>query len=146
MVSKVLARGRWKVSSVIAKHRRKSRGISAKYQGDFSNVGFNSTQKPVITADQDFYDAANYELDSVSWEKSKTTDKEYNGKLDFLKDYMLGNYAAALKFGGKISQREKTNNTDEWKYEDLSTSSSDFNSNSHYELGQFGRTINENRY
>ena len=120
-------------------------GISgAKYQGDFSNVGFNSTQKPVITADQDFYDAANYELDSVSWEKSKTTDKEYNGKLDFLKDYMLGNYAAALKFGGKISQREKTNNTDEWKYEDLSTSSSDFNSNSHYELGQFGPTINEN--
>ncbi|MDN5713537.1 MAG: TonB-dependent receptor, partial [Acinetobacter sp.] len=120
-------------------------GISgAKYQGDFSNVGFNSTQKPVITADQDFYDAANYELDSVSWEKSKTTDKEYNGKLDFLKDYMLGNYAAALKFGGKISQREKTNNTDEWKYEDLSTSSSDFNSNSHYELGQFGPTINKN--
>ena len=43
----------------------------------------------------------------MSWEKSKTTDKEYNGKLDFLKDYMLGNYAAALKFGGKISQREK---------------------------------------
>jgi len=41
----------------------------------------------------------------VSWEKSKTTDKEYNGKLDFLKDYMLGNYAAALKFGGKISQK-----------------------------------------
>ncbi|MDD0803822.1 TonB-dependent receptor [Acinetobacter sp. Gutcm_16] len=120
-------------------------GISgAKYQGDFSNVGFNNTQKPVITADQDFYDAANYELDSVSWEKSKTTDKEYNGKLDFLKDYMLGNYAAALKFGGKISQREKTNNTDEWKYEDLSTSSSDFNSNSHYELGQFGPTINKN--
>lgn len=120
-------------------------GISgAKYQGDFSNVGFNSTQKPVITADQDFYDAANYEFDSVSWEKSKTTDKEYNGKLDILKDYMLGNYAAALKFGGKISQREKTNNTDEWKYEDLSTSSSDFNSNSHYELGQFGPTINEN--
>ena len=120
-------------------------GISgAKYQGDFSNVGFNSTQKPVITADQDFYDTANYELDSVSWEKSKTTDKEYNGKLDFLKDYMLGNYAAALKFGGKISQREKNNNTDEWEYEDLSTSSSDFNSNSHYELGQFGPTINEN--
>ena len=120
-------------------------GISgAKYKAEFSNVGFSSTQKPVVTADQDFYDAANYELDSVSWEKSKTTDKEYNGKLDFLKDYMLGNYAAALKFGGKISQREKTNNTDEWKYKDLSTSSSDFNSNSHYELGQFGPSINEN--
>lgn len=82
----------------------------------------------MITADQDLYDAANYELDSISWEQSKTTDKEYNAKLDFLKDYMLGNYAASFKFGGKISQREKTNNTDEWEYEDLSTSSSDFNS------------------
>ncbi|MCT9189276.1 TonB-dependent receptor, partial [Acinetobacter baumannii] len=38
---------------------------------------------------------------------------------------------------------EKTNNTDEWEYEDLSTSNSDFNANSHYELGQFGPTINE---
>ena len=118
-------------------------GISgAKYKAELSNVGFSSTQKPVITADQDLYDAANYELDSISWEQSKTTDKEYNAKLDFLKDYMLGNYAASFKFGGKISQREKTNNTDEWEYEDLSTSSSDFNSNSDYELGQFGPSLN----
>ncbi len=58
---------------------------------------------------------------------------------------MLGNYAAALKFGGKISQREKTNNTDEWKYEDFSTVKFKTSTlNSHYELGQFGPTINEN--
>ncbi|MEF9993928.1 MAG: TonB-dependent receptor [Acinetobacter sp.] len=119
-------------------------GISgAKYEGEFENVGFNSTTKPVILADQDFYDAANYELDSITWEQSKTTDKEHNGKLDFLKDYMLGNYSAAVKFGGKISQREKTNDTNEWEYEDLDTTSSDFNSNDHYALGKFGPTLNE---
>lgn len=69
----------------------------AKYKGEFSNVGFNSTQKPVISADQDFYDAANYESDSVSWEKSKTTDKEYNGKLDFLKDYIFGKLCCCIE-------------------------------------------------
>ena len=119
-------------------------GISgAKFKGDFANVGFESNQKPVITADQDFYNAEQYQLDTITWEKSKTTDKEYNAKLDLLKDYMLANYAATLKFGGKISQREKNNDTEEWKYKKLTGSNADFNQNSHYDLGLFGPTIDE---
>ncbi|MFC3901508.1 TonB-dependent receptor [Acinetobacter marinus] len=118
-------------------------GISgAKFVGDFSNVGYSSGKKPTISADQDAYDTSNYTLDSVTWELSKTTDQEFNAKLDFLKDYMLGNYAAVFKFGGKISQREKKNDSNEWEYEDLASASNDFSGNSSYSLAKFGSLIN----
>lgn len=138
--------GTWKVDGQLgyseASEENPGGIASAKYVGDFSNVGYSSGKKPIISADQDAYDTSNYTLDSVTWEQSKTTDKEFNAKLDFLKDYMLGNYAAAFKFGGKISQREKKNDSNEWEYDDLASTSNDFSGSSSYSLAKFGSLIN----
>ena len=119
-------------------------GISgADFEGEFDGVGYRSGKKPTIIANDDFYQADNYELDAIAWEQSKTTDKEFNAKLDFLKDYMLGNYAGAFKFGGKVSQREKKNDTNEWEYDDLETTANDFQGSSSYTLANFGPLIND---
>lgn len=117
---------------------------------DFADSGFYDTQKPRPLIGQGFYNPDNFSLDKVDWEKQKTTDTEKNLRLDLARDYDLSGYASQVKFGGKVSRRNKDNNLDAWVYEDfddLGFSDEQLNLSRFqkgtvdYRLGQFGPGI-----
>ncbi|MCV4340850.1 TonB-dependent receptor [Pseudomonas capsici] len=117
---------------------------------DFANTGFYDSEKPRPIVGSGFYDASNFTLDKVDWEKQNTRDKEKNLRLDLARDYDFKGYASQFKFGGKVSRRDKTNDLEVWKYEDFDTlglTSSDLNLTQFqkgtidYRLGNFGNGI-----
>ena len=93
----------------------------AKFEGnsDFSNVSYSNTRRPRLTAGSDFYNPANFTLDEVEWEEQKTVDTEKNIKFDLARDFDLKGYASQVKFGGKLSRRQKDNELEAWVYEDF---------------------------
>ena len=117
---------------------------------DFAGSGFYDTEKPRLIIGQDFYNPDNFSLDKVDWEKQKTTDTEKNLRLDLARDYDLSGYASQVKFGGKVSRRNKDNDLDAWVYKDfdeLGFSDEQLNltqfkkGNVDYSLGRFGPGI-----
>lgn len=116
---------------------------SAKFVGDFSDVGFDGTETPSLSAGSAFYDPSSFTLDKVEWEKVDSKDKEKNIRLDLARDYEWAGNAAQVKFGGKLSRREKTSDTDVWVYDDFSgVSLEGLQSGSvDYSLGNFGNGI-----
>lgn len=86
---------------------------------DFADSGFYDNDKPRPIIGQAFYDPANFSLDKVEWEKQNTTDTEKNLRLDLARDYDFKGYASQVKFGGKVSRRNKDNDLDAWVYEDF---------------------------
>ncbi len=127
-------------------------GATFEGNDDFADAGFSNSKKPRLNIDSAFYDPNNFTLSEVEWEKQKTTDTEQNIKLDLAHDYDLNGYAAQVKFGGKLSRREKDNDLEAWKYEDLGDvglSDADLNlgqftkGNVDYGLGRFGPGISD---
>ncbi|WP_339460406.1 TonB-dependent receptor [Pseudomonas sp. EA_105y_Pfl2_R69] len=125
-------------------------GAAFEGNDDFADAGFGDSQKPRLSIDPGFYDPSNFTLSEVEWEKQKTTDTEQNIKLDLARDYDLSGYAAQVKFGGKLSRREKDNDLEAWKYEDfgdVGLTDADLNlgqftkGNVDYGLGRFGPGI-----
>lgn len=115
----------------------------AEFVGDFENVGFDGTRKPRVSVGGDFYDPASFTLDEVEWEKVNGKDKEKNIRLDLARDYDLVGNAAQVKFGGKLSRRDKTSDTEVWVYDDFSGIDLGGlqSGNVDYSLGNFGNGI-----
>ncbi|PMY38865.1 MULTISPECIES: TonB-dependent receptor [Pseudomonas] len=86
---------------------------------DFADSGFYDNDKPRPIVGQGFYNPSNFSLDKVEWEKQRTTDTEKNLRLDLARDYDLSGYASQVKFGGKVSRRNKDNDLDAWVYKDF---------------------------
>lgn len=115
----------------------------AEFVGDFENVGFDGTRKPRVSVGGDFYDPAAFTLDEVEWEKVNGKDKEKNIRLDLARDYDLAGNASQVKFGGKLSRRDKTSDTEVWVYDDFSgVDLGGFQSGTvDYSLGNYGNGI-----
>lgn len=115
----------------------------AKFVGDFTGIGFDGTRKPHLVAGGAFYDPTAFELDEVEWERVSGKDKEKNIRLDLARDYDLAGNAAQVKFGGKLSRRDKTSDTEVWVYDDFTDVGLDgLQSGSvDYSLGRFGNGI-----
>ncbi|WP_431494766.1 TonB-dependent receptor [Pseudomonas brassicacearum] len=123
----------------------------ATFEGiDGFNGGFYDNDKPRPIIGSGFYDPANFSLDKVDWEQQKTTDTEKNLRLDLARDYDLRGYASQVKFGGKVSRRNKDNDLNAWVYEDfddLGFTDEQLNlgqfrkGNVDYRLGRFGPGI-----
>ncbi|MWV11216.1 TonB-dependent receptor [Pseudomonas sp. R-28-1W-6] len=94
-------------------------GATFEGNDDFSDVGFADSKKSHLNIGSEFSDPANFSLDEVEWAEENTTDTEQNIKLDLARDYELAGHAAQAKFGGKLSRRDKDNDTDVWTYEDF---------------------------
>jgi TonB-dependent receptor len=124
---------------------------SAVFEADtFADSGFYDSEEPRAILPASAYDASNYTLDKVEWEKQNTRDTEKNIRLDLARDYDVNGYAGQFKFGGKVSRRDKTNDLDAWVYEDLADaglSDAQLNlgqfqgSKVHYTLGNLGNSI-----
>lgn len=117
----------------------------AKFEGDFDNVGFTSTSKPKLFAGSDYYDPSSFSLDKVEWEEQKTTDTEKNVKIDLARDFTIHNYASQVKFGGKLSRREKDNDTNAWEFDSFGSNDTSLGafagSNVDYSLNNYGPGI-----
>ncbi|QXH48810.1 TonB-dependent receptor [Pseudomonas xanthosomatis] len=115
----------------------------AKFVGDFDGVGFDGTSKPRLSVGSDFYNPNNFTLDEVEWEKVNGKDQEKNIRLDLARDYDLAGNSAQVKFGGKVSRRDKTSDTETWVYDDFTgVSLADYQSgNVDYALGHYGNGI-----
>lgn len=123
----------------------------ATFEGiDGFNGGFYDNDKPRPIIGSGFYDPANFSLDKVDWEEQKTTDTEKNLRLDLARDYDFSGYASQVKFGGKVSRRDKDNDLNAWVYEDfddLGFTDDQLNlgqfqkGNVDYRLGRFGPGI-----
>jgi TonB-dependent receptor len=111
-------------------------GATFEGDDDFVDAGFRDGKKPRLSIEPGFYDPSNFTLSEVEWEKQKTTDTEKNIKLDLARDYDLSGYAAQLKFGGKLSRRDKDNDLEAWKYEDFGAFGL---SDGELNLGQFSK-------
>ncbi len=125
-------------------------GATFKGNSSFPNSVFYDTEKPRPIIGAGFYDPSNFTLDKVDWEEQDTRDTEKNLRLDLARDYDVEGYASQVKFGGKVSRRNKDNDLNAWVYKDfddagfndaqLNMTSFD-KGNVHYQLGQFGPGI-----
>ncbi|MBM7072727.1 TonB-dependent receptor [Shewanella sp. 202IG2-18] len=91
----------------------------AEFEAEFDKLGFQGTQKPIILANEDYYDASEYELKEIEIADTRSTDTVKGGKIDFTRSFELGKNGAEIKFGAKASTREKTNREDVWIFEDF---------------------------
>ena len=125
-------------------------GATFKGNSSFPNSGLYDTEKPRPIIGAGFYDPSTFTLDKVDWEEQDTRDTEKNLRLDLARDYDVEGYASQVKFGGKVSRRNKDNDLNAWVYKDfddagfndaqLNMTSFD-KGNVHYQLGQFGPGI-----
>lgn len=108
-----------------------------------NTFSYSSTKKPKVSAPAAFYQASSYELKEAELTDAKTTDKLYSVKLDITKDFDWNSNPAMVKFGGKLSRRDKGSKEDVWKYEDFPNNSmSNFAGGTvDYSLGNFGPEI-----
>ncbi|KMM80801.1 TonB-dependent receptor [Pseudomonas deceptionensis] len=125
-------------------------GATFKGNSSIGDGGFYDTEKPRPIIGSGFYDPANFALDKVDWEEQNTQDTEKNIRLDLARDYDVQGYASQVKFGGKVSRRNKDNDLNAWVYKDFSDlgyTDDQLNldrfdkGNLHYNLGQFGPGI-----
>ncbi|KAA8998859.1 TonB-dependent receptor [Affinibrenneria salicis] len=117
----------------------------------FADSSFSDTVKPASQIGSGYSSAGNYRLDSMEWETQKTSDSEKNIRLDLARDYSWLDTDNQVKFGGKLSRRDKKNDQNVWKYKDLGDyglsdgqlSLSQLSSgNAGYAFGQDGPSIN----
>lgn len=123
-----------------------SGGISgAGFTSNFTGMGFNGTRKPRLIAPAAFFDPANYNLDEVEYTEGLTEDEQTSVNLDITRDFFAGNYPALVKFGGKMTRREKTQDISEYVFDAFggaATTLDNFSgSKLDYELGDFGNDI-----
>jgi TonB-dependent receptor len=109
------------------------------------DLAYTNTDKILITAPAEYYQAASYKLDEVELASTNTNDETTAVNLDFTRDLELGNNPAQIKFGAKHQARSKDNDLAVWVSEEFTgdTALSDFSGAPvNYSLGQFGNQIN----
>jgi TonB-dependent receptor len=83
--------------------------------GETYLAGFSDTSKPELIGDAGINASDDYALDSIEMEEQYTEDKEHNLHVDLERYFTFGGLDNELKFGAKVSRREKTNELTVWK-------------------------------
>ncbi|MCG9695642.1 TonB-dependent receptor [Shewanella sp. Isolate11] len=125
---------------------------AAEFKAEFDDVSYQDSKTPIITAPEAFYQADEYELDSVEIGDTHAVDTMMAAKMDFTRDGFVGEFPVAVKFGGKYSRRSKEYREDIWIYEDFDQQgvtgdglllTGYAGSEPDYNLGRFGPTIDD---
>jgi TonB-dependent receptor len=92
----------------------------AVFEAEFDEgVGYSAGEVIRPNYPSEVFDADEYELDEIETAATFTEDSENNISLDVEKLFNLKDASLALKFGAKISQREKVGDEDVWVFEGL---------------------------
>ncbi len=93
------------------------RGVS-----NFNGISFNGTEQPLLSGPASLYDPASYALNAITLQKRYSKDNEHHARIDLARKFDI----ATLKFGAKISRREKSNDTDQWAYNSSKATSGNY--------------------
>ena len=90
----------------------------ARFRGadDFEGIGFTNGRTPRLAAPDAVFDPASYELNTLALERSHASDTTRQLRLDLQRDFELGDWGGAVKFGAKATRRDKDNDTDAWEF------------------------------
>lgn len=111
----------------------------AKIDGD---VSFINSRQPQPIMPESFYNPNLYFLEGVELASSSAEDEATSFKLDISKDTIISSYPTTIKFGAKITQREKSVDETVTDVEDLLNPLSEFaNNDVNYKLSRFGPGI-----
>lgn len=106
-------------------------------------VTFSNSKIPQISGDALLFDATNYEFDEAEVSNSESSDEINSLKLDLTKDFELNENPALIKFGAKVSQRERQNQEQVYSVSGSGQTLATLGSgNVDYDLGSFGPGIN----
>ena len=123
---------------------------TAQFSGDFSSLGFQNRERPLIIAGNDYFSPSSYELDVIEMETTLAEDDETAFRIDIARKFNSGETEWEVKTGIKSSTREKVNAATVWEIEDLGDigfSDQELNldqfvgSTIDYSLGNFGNEI-----
>ncbi len=96
-------------------------------QNNVAGVSFTDTIKPLVTGPAALYDASKYALNALTLQKRRSDDDEHNGRVDLTRAFSLSDGGKLdLKFGAKLSRREKRNDTDQWTYTSASATNPNY--------------------
>lgn len=100
----------------------------ARFRGtaNFSGVGFTDGQLPKLIAPASLSDPASYGLNAITLQQRYSKDTEQHAQLDMSRKMAFDQLESTLKFGAKVSRREKTNDTDQWTYNSSKTTSGNY--------------------
>lgn len=122
-------------------------GISgAAFESSFDGMGYTNTRKPSVIAPADYYDGGSYEIDKVKYTEAYTEDEQNSLRFDITRDLFIADYASQIKFGGKYTKREKTQDEDAWKFKDFNdeTLADVATGEVDYGIGRYGPGISAN--
>ena len=91
----------------------------AVFSADDGIGGFANSRRPQLQLEESLYQADSFSLDEAELADSDTTDTEHNARLDFGRGFTWGDADTTLKFGAKLSRREKDNDVNVWAFEDF---------------------------
>lgn len=107
-------------------------------------LGFEGSKIIHPLAPEGYLQASEYGDFEVELAEQITRDKEQNFKFNAERLFQMGKRSASLKFGFKLSQREKDSDETVWAMDDEDLSLADFsdaNANVDYEFGEMGPVI-----
>jgi TonB-dependent receptor len=118
----------------------------AVFEGDFANAGFSNNRKPSLLGNADFFNPNSFELQEIEEEKTSSIDKMKAVNMDFARVYDFKGYDSQVKFGAKVTRRDKTNDITTFIYDDFGAAPTNLSQysggNLNYKPGPFGQAIN----
>ncbi len=113
---------------------------------DLGYTGLGNT--PNLIAEEDAFDPTLFELSEVVLEDNYTEDEIYTYKFDITREMEFGDYPGYLKFGGKITNREKTDDVEATIFDDFGalgdpTMDAFVSGLVSYDIGRFGPQLSE---
>lgn len=85
-------------------------------QNNVAGLSFTDSSRPLLVAPPAAYNTDAYTLNGITLQQRDSQDRERNARIDAERKFVLDGRDATLKFGAKRSQREKTNDTNQWAY------------------------------
>ncbi|MBO9493532.1 TonB-dependent receptor [Thalassotalea sp. G20_0] len=111
--------------------------------GITGNFSYTDGSQPVVVGPDDFYRASGYTFTEAEKSTAETDDQIVSVKLDLSKDFHWQNHPAMVKFGGKVSRRDKKASEDVWLVENINQPMTGFvNGGVDYSLSNFGPSVN----
>lgn len=100
----------------------------ARFRGtsNFSGVGFVDTVTPTLFGPDALGDPASYALNAITFQQRASRDRITFARADLTRYFAWQGADAELKFGAKISRREKTNDTEQWAFNSNNPSSPNY--------------------
>lgn len=96
-------------------------------QNNVAGVSFTGTVQPLVTGPAALYDASKFALNAFTLQKRTSDDDEHNGRVDLTRAFTRADGGKLeLKFGAKLSRREKRNDTEQWSYASNSPTSASY--------------------